>query len=315
MLVWALTLALVQDPEPPDPKVEIPHLLKALESKEAEDRKQALEGLLGYGEQAKSRTLSALRRLKANELRNYKNARRTFHQKLASGRDSAKIDSLRKEALSLLQQKQNEQMRPVVEKLLELYYPDMKTADSDPKVSEAAARLVEIEGMIGRWEEKTEDVRAVLAKAAEDMDQIGFYLLVPAQDAGTLERNRKMQKDVEPQEYKFTVILNRYRIALDKGALEIDVKLCKAARGHSKDMKEKNFFSHDSPVPGKQTPQMRAAAEGTGCFSENITRAGTTPEEAFWSWFKSTAGHHENMIGGAGRIGIGNFQEMWTANF
>jgi uncharacterized protein YkwD len=79
-------------------------------------------------------------------------------------------------------------------------------------------------------------------------------------------------------------------------------------------MKEKNFFSHESPVPGKRTFAERAAKEGTMAGSENIARTGPRGEDAFWGWFTSD-GHHKNMMAAWKQIGVGNESEMWTENF
>lgn len=316
----ALFLALplfAQDGPPPagdDPKKEIADLLKGLEDADAGVRRTAFQKLISFGDEARPKLRSTLLRIRSNWLRTWKEARRAVHNRLRAGRDMAKIAKLRTDALDLLKKKQNEQMKPMVEELIRLFYPDMSTASADPKVIEAAARFREAESMLGEIGEK-ESEAADLEKLAAEMDEQAYWTLMPAADAQILIKNKTLEKEIQPQEYEFTIILNRYRIAMGVNAVEIDVKLCKAARGHSQDMKEKNFFSHDSPVPGKKTPQMRAAKEGTGCASENIARTGPRAEDAFWGWFSSTAGHHENMIARWRRVGIGNFSEMWTANF
>ena len=90
-------------------------------------------------------------------------------------------------------------------------------------------------------------------------------------------------------------------------------------------MAEKNFFAHESPVPGKAKPWDRVAAAGTTASAENIA-AGTTasaeniaagqesPEKANESWFLSP-GHHKNLFGGHKRIGLGLHQKHWTQLF
>ncbi|HLG43346.1 MAG TPA: CAP domain-containing protein [Planctomycetota bacterium] len=302
-------------PQSDDPKKEIADQLKALESEaDAGARRAALQKLIAFADEAKTKLRSTLIRVRSNWLRAWKEARRSAHNKLRGGRDVAKITKLRTDATDLLKKKQPDTMKPIVEELLRLFYPDMSTAGSDPKVVEASARFREAESMLGEIGEKAAEA-ADLEKLAAEMDEQAYWTLMPAADAQILMKNKELAKQIQPQEYDFTIILNKYRIAMGINAVEIDVKLCKAARGHSQDMKEKGFFSHDSPVAGKQTPQMRAAKEGTGCASENIARSGTRGEDAFWSWFSSTAGHHENMVARWRRVGIGNFGEMWTCNF
>ena len=48
-------------------------------------------------------------------------------------------------------------------------------------------------------------------------------------------------------------VLNDYRMLLGIHPLEMDVRLYLAARDHSRDMLRLQFFSHDSPVPGKRS--------------------------------------------------------------
>ena len=77
-----------------------------------------------------------------------------------------------------------------------------------------------------------------------------------------------------------------------------------AASGHSKDMFTHDFFSHTSPVPGKESMGKRLAQEGVpiGVWAENIyymMNDGLT----YWSaadrmvsgWMKSQ-GHRENIL-------------------
>jgi hypothetical protein len=302
-------------PEEVDPKKEAPKLCRVLERGNAEERRAALQKLISFGDVAKSRTRSTLRRMKSNWEREFRKRRTSAHSKIRAGRDMPKIAKLRKECRDLLKEKKPDQMKPKAQELMKQFWPDMSVAGNDPKVKEAEARLHEVEGMLGQIGEKTEDVAAKLTKMGGDLDERAYYSLMPGNDARTVMRNRQLSKQIQENEYDFVKLLNRYRISMGVNAAEIDVKLCKAARGHSKDMKEKGFFSHDSPVPGKRTMGMRAAKEGTSCASENIARSGPRGEDAFWSWFSSKAGHHDNMLARWRRVGIGNFAEMWTGNF
>ena len=119
-----------------------------------------------------------------------------------------------------------------------------------------------------------------------------------------------------PEEQDHLVVLNDYRIMLGLAPLESDVRLWRAARGHSRDMAERGFFSHDSPLPGKKEPYDRAKLEGYQRASgENIHRGRTTGAEAFDSWYHSP-GHHRNMVREKQRqIGVGHYQSNWTQLF
>jgi hypothetical protein len=108
--------------------------------------------------------------------------------------------------------------------------------------------------------------------------------------------------------------LNLRRVLLGKSAQRIDLRLCNACRGHSKDMEEHDFFSHTSPLKGKESPWARAALEGTSAGAENIARGADTGEGAILQWWYSP-GHHRNMLGGGSRTGLGQHHAHWTQLF
>lgn len=108
--------------------------------------------------------------------------------------------------------------------------------------------------------------------------------------------------------------LNAMRMLLGLSPVLIDPKLHVAARDHSKDMLEKNFFAHDSPVPGKKSPWDRAKQAGTTANSENIYFGSPSPAAANEAWFLSP-GHHVNMFGNGRRGGMGRHEGHWTQMF
>lgn len=108
--------------------------------------------------------------------------------------------------------------------------------------------------------------------------------------------------------------LNEMRILLGLEPVLLDPKLHAAARGHSQDMAEKNFFAHDSPVPGKKTPWDRAKLAGTTAGAENIFAGNASPRAANEGWFFSP-GHHLNMFGKHRRGGMGRHEGHWTQMF
>jgi hypothetical protein len=133
-------------------------------------------------------------------------------------------------------------------------------------------------------------------------------------DRETLLANRALERELGEEEARGLLDLNLLRIRLGLHALEIDLKLCSAARGHSKDMRELGFFDHTSPVEGKRTPGDRAARAGTSASSENIAAGQTTGAGANRGWWHSP-GHHKNMLGDWSRVGLGQFETLWTQMF
>lgn len=147
-----------------------------------------------------------------------------------------------------------------------------------------------------------------LAEAASGLPRDGLKILAS---------NRKtVEKDEVPADEALGIEeCNLWRLYLGLSALEIDPKLCDAARDHSKDMAEQKFFAHDSPVKGKTTPWDRASNFNTTASGENIYMGSTNPHGANTGWFYSP-GHHKNMFNAAQkRIGLGRFGRHWTQMF
>jgi uncharacterized protein YkwD len=138
---------------------------------------------------------------------------------------------------------------------------------------------------------------------------------IPPAAKNTLEANLAISDKLAQEEAEGIRDLNRIRLLLGMDALAIDLKLCEAARGHSKDMTERKFFAHDSPVPGKATPWDRARQAGTTASAENITAGASTGAGANKMWFHSP-GHFKNMLDSSHRrIGLGNHDKTWTQMF
>ena len=109
--------------------------------------------------------------------------------------------------------------------------------------------------------------------------------------------------------------LNQMRLLVGLNALILDPSLCEASRGHSEDMAKLKFFSHTSPVRGKESFGKRASLSGTSSSGENIFMGSTKPASANRGWFRSP-GHHKNMFNpGHKRVGLGNYGSHWTQMF
>ncbi len=134
--------------------------------------------------------------------------------------------------------------------------------------------------------------------------------------ARVLEANAALaaRKEVPADEAEGVRDLNEMRMLLGLPPCLLDPKLANAAREHSKDMATKNFFAHESPVPGKKTPWDRAKLAGTSASAENIAMGMKSPTEANMGWFFSP-GHHVNMFGNHLRVGLGQHGVHWTQLF
>ena len=155
------------------------------------------------------------------------------------------------------------------------------------------------------------------ALAREEQDATDAYSGLDRDGLRILKKNAALaaKEELPASEVKGIRELNEMRLLVGLQALAIDLGLCEASRGHSRDMQEHNFFAHDSPLPGKETPSKRAAKAGTSGGGENIYKGSRSPQAANRGWFFSP-GHHKNMFnGGYRRVGLGNHGTHWTQMF
>lgn len=100
-------------------------------------------------------------------------------------------------------------------------------------------------------------------------------------------------------------------------ALKIDTELSKVARIKSQDMKDKNYFDHNSPTYGSPFDMMKQFGISYKTAGENIAQGQQTPEEVVQAWMNSQ-GHRENIMNssfthiGVGYVESGNY---WTQQF
>jgi hypothetical protein len=206
---------------------------------------------------------------------------------------------------------------PAVTGLAELLLPPKDLVATGPDALKKARSL--LEELLGyRAEcEKLLGIEPVKADRLKLIEQnAAFAPLLRDKALGpVIAHNDRLASRIDPLEFQGVRDLNLTRHVLGLQPLKIDVALCKAARDHSKDMKEKGFFAHESPIPGKKTPWDRAKRAGTKARAENIFFGSTDPLRANNSWFHSP-GHHKNMLNPAFTvIGLGRHEGHWTQMF
>jgi uncharacterized protein YkwD len=185
------------------------------------------------------------------------------------------------------------------------YWWDAREIVADgPAGERLAARLKDHPDPVG----EDEDLLA-------ELDQLARYAMAMTDaDRKVMSANAEEFEGLDAKEADGIVELNDLRVLLGLNALRVDLRLCKACRGHSQDMVEGGFFSHSSPVEGKESPWKRAALEGTSAGAENIAAGAAEGPDAIRMWWYSP-GHHRNMLGGHRRVGLGRHQGHWTQCF
>lgn len=113
-------------------------------------------------------------------------------------------------------------------------------------------------------------------------------------------------------------LVNAERANAGCGPLRDEPRLANAGRKHSADMKDRGYFSHNTPEG--VTPWDRARAEGYDQpAAENIARGQPTPEAVVTAWMNSD-GHRRNILDcryqamGTGMV-TGSGGPWWTQMF
>jgi len=186
--------------------------------------------------------------------------------------------------------------------------------DSDEALAELRGKLLRMWVLRSRCDDEEAPPAETQLLGLEEMLAMQA-MPISSSARSVLEANFVPAQKLAPEEAAGIDDLNRMRLLLGLSALAIDLQLCEAARGHSRDMVEKKFFAHESPVPGKATPWDRARKAGTTASGENIAAGTSTGAGANRMWFHSP-GHFKNMFGARHRrTGLGNHDKHWTQMF
>lgn len=168
---------------------------------------------------------------------------------------------------------------------------------------------------LGDPEFLTEHYRGKMTIASLPMDVLERARL--EYTARVMAFNAKLECNATKAERQQVQVTNEYRHMLGRHALILNPKLLESARGHSRDMVLKGYFSHTAPDPERRTPahRIRLAGYTPVNASENIARGSSGPETVHDRWCHSS-GHHRNLLGERWHeMGSGNVGAFWTQNF
>ncbi|MDF9761024.1 putative YkwD family protein [Peribacillus simplex] len=131
------------------------------------------------------------------------------------------------------------------------------------------------------------------------------------------DKKAETSSELSAYEQEVVKLTNAEREKQGLAALKIDTKLSKVARIKSQDMKDKNYFDHNSPTYGSPFDMMKQFGISYTSAGENIAQGQQTPEEVVQAWMNSE-GHRENIMNpnfthiGVGYVASGNY---WTQQF
>ncbi|GAB3793317.1 CAP domain-containing protein [Virgibacillus kimchii] len=119
------------------------------------------------------------------------------------------------------------------------------------------------------------------------------------------------------QEQEVINLINQERAKEGLPALKYDWELARVAKYKSQDMKDQNYFSHNSPVYGSPFTMMQNFGINYTSAGENIARGQRSAEQVVNAWMNSS-GHRANIMSssfthiGVGYVESGNY---WTQMF
>lgn len=115
-------------------------------------------------------------------------------------------------------------------------------------------------------------------------------------------------------------LVNQERVKNGLKPLKANWELSRVARFKSDDMRDRRYFSHDSPTYGSPFTMIKAFGIAYRSAGENIAAGQATAWEVMQSWLKSP-GHRQNILNaGFTEIGVGyaqggNMRTYWTQMF
>ncbi|MBR4211948.1 MAG: hypothetical protein IKR84_06145 [Oscillibacter sp.] len=112
-------------------------------------------------------------------------------------------------------------------------------------------------------------------------------------------------------------LVNAERARYGLPALAADAELSRVARYKSRDMREKGYFSHESPTYGTPFQMMKSFGITYRAAGENIAYGYATPAKVVAAWMNSD-GHRANILSASyTRLGVGYVADghYWTQMF
>ena len=122
------------------------------------------------------------------------------------------------------------------------------------------------------------------------------------------------------EEAQVLAIVNTERAKAGCKPLAFNAKLTAAARKHSTDMQNRNYFSHDTPEGVEFATRISNEGYKWSGAAENIAKGQRNPQDVMASWMNSS-GHRANILNcnlkdlGVGLASAPGKAKVWTQDF
>lgn len=166
-----------------------------------------------------------------------------------------------------------------------------------------------------KWEQGTRSV--FIESPKQDNETLtGEEPLITEKEDSSIKENSSVAK----WEQAVIDLVNKERAQHDLDPLEMYEELVEVARLKSTDMRDQEYFSHDSPTYGTPFEMIKQFGITYTAAGENIAAGQETPEAVMEAWMNSP-GHKENILNpifthiGVGYAEGGNYTHYWTQQF
>jgi uncharacterized YkwD family protein len=130
----------------------------------------------------------------------------------------------------------------------------------------------------------------------------------------------KSAANIGSYEQQVVDLVNSERAKVGLPALKMNTKLAGVAEKKAEDLRDNNYFAHNSPTYGSPFDMMRQFGVTYTTAGENIARGQKTPAAVMNGWMNSQ-GHKENILNsnfteiGVGYVTDSNGTTYWVQMF
>jgi uncharacterized YkwD family protein len=175
-------------------------------------------------------------------------------------------------------------------------------------------------------EQAKQPVQAKQAQAAAPAKQAAApakQAAAPAKQAAApakTEAAAPASANVGAYEQQVVELVNKERAAAGLPALKMNTKLAGVAEKKAEDLRDKNYFDHQSPTYGSPFDMMKQFGIKYSTAGENIAKGQKTPSEVMNGWMNSP-GHRANILNanyteiGVGYVTDSNGTTYWVQHF
>ena len=142
----------------------------------------------------------------------------------------------------------------------------------------------------------------------------------PATTAAPASAAAPTSSNIGAYEQQVVDLVNKERAAAGLSALKVNTTLANVAEKKAEDLRDNNYFAHQSPTYGSPFDMMKQFGISYTSAGENIAKGQKTPDEVMNGWMNSE-GHRANILNssyteiGVGYVTDSNGGTYWVQEF